>query len=108
MNDNTRRLLQYHADRIEATLASHGVGGAVTGGTVTPRWIRFAVHPRRGVTVDRIRARAEDLARALEVDDVRVSRRGGVVEIEVPRGDARPVTLRPILNFQYPRSDRIH
>ena len=39
------RKLEFQANRIEAVLALHRVSARVTGGTVTPRWIRFQVLP---------------------------------------------------------------
>ena len=43
-----REMLEFQADRIEAVLAQHKVPGRVTGGTVTPRWVRFKVLPAMG------------------------------------------------------------
>ena len=37
--------LAFQADRIEQVLAVHKVPARVTGGTVTPRWIRYQVLP---------------------------------------------------------------
>ena len=79
---NVRRLLQLQADRIETTLSQHRAPGRVTGGTVTPRWVRFDVLPEPGVRVDAIKARAEDLARALDMPSVRVNRKGSTVSVE--------------------------
>ncbi|RLC58898.1 MAG: hypothetical protein DRI80_13320 [Chloroflexota bacterium] len=35
--------LEAQANAIEAALAAHGIAGQVTGGTVTPKWVRFTV-----------------------------------------------------------------
>ena len=40
--------LECQADRIEAVLSMHKVPVRVTGGTVTPRWVRFQVLPVDG------------------------------------------------------------
>ena len=92
-----RRMLEYQADRIEAVLAQHKVPGRVTGGTVTPRWIRFQVVPAMGARISTIKNLSEELAVALEAPNVRVARRGAAVAVEVPRDDPRPVLLLPLL-----------
>jgi len=84
-----RRMLEYQADRIEAVLAQHKVPGRVTGGTVTPRWIRFQVLPAMGARISAIKA--------LDAPSVRVARQGTAVQVEVPRDDPRPVLLMPLL-----------
>ncbi|HIP99208.1 TPA: DNA translocase FtsK, partial [Candidatus Bipolaricaulota bacterium] len=91
------RMLEYQADRIEAVLAQHKVPGRVTGGTVTPRWIRFQVVPAMGARISTIKNLSEELAVALEAPNVRVARRGAAVAVEVPRDDPRPVLLLPLL-----------
>jgi len=95
--DGMRRMLEYQADRIEAVLAQHRVPARVTGGTVTPRWIRFQVLPPIGARISRIKGLAEELATALDAPTCRVARQGAAVMIEVPRQDARPVRLMPLL-----------
>ena len=88
-----RKQLEFQADRIEAVLTLHKVPARVTGGTVTPRWVRFRVLPALGARVSRIRGLSEELAAALDAASCRVSRRGAAVDIEVPRDDPRPVRL---------------
>lgn len=46
-----REQLEYQADRIEELLEEHNVPGYVTGGTVTPRRVRFDVLPAKGTRV---------------------------------------------------------
>lgn len=92
-----RRMLEYQADRIEAVLAQHKVPGRVTGGTVTPRWIRFQVLPAMGARISAIKNLSEELAVALDAPSVRVARQGTAVQVEVPRDDPRPVLLMPLL-----------
>ena len=91
-----RDKLESQADRIEAFLKLHNVDARVTGGAVTPRWIRFKVLPANGAKISKIRGLNEPLAAALDVSDCRVSRRGASVAIEVPRDDPRPVRLLPL------------
>jgi S-DNA-T family DNA segregation ATPase FtsK/SpoIIIE len=90
------RKLEFQADRIEAVLALHRVSARVTGGTVTPRWIRFQVLPALGAKISRIKGLSEELAAALDTSSCRVSRRGAAVTVEVPRDDPQPVRLLPL------------
>jgi S-DNA-T family DNA segregation ATPase FtsK/SpoIIIE len=89
---NGRIRLEYQADCIEATLASHRVRSRVAGGTVTPRFVRFDLLPAPGTRIRRIHALSEELALALNAPACRVFRRGGSVQVEVPRD--RPCTVR--------------
>jgi S-DNA-T family DNA segregation ATPase FtsK/SpoIIIE len=91
-----RKLLEYQADRIEAVLAQHKAPGRVTGGTVTPRWVRFKVLPAMGSRISTIQGLAEELATALDAPSVRVARQGAALQVEVPRQDAQPVRLLPL------------
>jgi S-DNA-T family DNA segregation ATPase FtsK/SpoIIIE len=92
-----RQMLEYQADRIEAVLAHHKVPARVTGGTVTPRWIRFQVVPALGARIASITGLAEELAAALDTPTVRVARQGATIAVEVPRDDPHPVRLIPLL-----------
>jgi DNA segregation ATPase FtsK/SpoIIIE, S-DNA-T family len=91
-----REKLEFQADRIEAVLELHSVDAHVTGGAVTPRWIRFQVLPAIGAKISKIKGLSEELAAALDVPDCRVSRRGAAIAVEVPRDDPRPVRLLPL------------
>jgi len=102
-----RKRLEGHADQIESTLAAHRIPARVTGGTVTPRWVRFQVLPAVGAKVSKIRQLNEELAAALGVPDCRVARRGAAVDIEIPRDDPRPVCLLPLLAQIIERGDAI-
>jgi S-DNA-T family DNA segregation ATPase FtsK/SpoIIIE len=85
--------LEFQADRIEAVLSLHKVPARVTGGTVTPRWVRFQVLPAVGAKISKIKNLSEELAAALDAPNCRVSRRGAAVAVEVPRDDPQPVRL---------------
>jgi len=89
--------LNFQADRIERVLASHRVPVRVHGGSVTPRWVRFLLTPAPGAKVSTVRGLSEELAMALGADDVRVARSGESIAVEVPRTDAEPVRLLPLL-----------
>jgi len=91
-----RKKLEFQADRIEAVLALNKVPARVTGGTVTPRWVRFQVLPAVGAKISRIKNLSEELAAALDAPSCRVSRRGAAVAVEVPRDDPQPVRLLPL------------
>ncbi|MCP4539591.1 MAG: DNA translocase FtsK [Chloroflexi bacterium] len=93
-----RHKLEFQAERIETVLALHKVEARVTGGTVTPRWVRFQVLPALGAKISRIKGLSEEFAVALDASNCRVSRRGAAVAVEVPRGDPQPVRLLPLCN----------
>lgn len=88
--------LEYQADRIEHTLAVHKIPGNVTGGTITPRWVRFQVLPATGVKISKIKALAEELAAALDTSSCRISRTGASIALEIPRDDPQPVRFIPL------------
>lgn len=91
-----RRLLELQSDRIEQVLTLHKVPARVTGGTVTPRWVRFQVLPTMGAKISHIKNLHEELAAALNASSCRVSRRGAAIAVEVPRDDPQPVRLLPL------------
>ena len=91
-----RKKLEFQADRIEAVLSLHKVPARVTGGTVTPRWVRFQVLPAVGAKISKIKDPSEELAATMDAPYCRVSRRGAAVAIEVPRDDPQPVRLLPL------------
>lgn len=88
-----RKKLEFQADRIETVLHTHKVSARVTGGTVTPRWVRFQVLPGVGAKISKIKRLSEELAAALDAPDCRIARRGAAVDVEVPRDDPQPVRL---------------
>jgi S-DNA-T family DNA segregation ATPase FtsK/SpoIIIE len=92
-----RRLLETQSDRIEMVLSSHKAPARVTGGVVTPRAVQFHLAPALGTKVSKVQSLADELALALGVPNVRVSRQGNTMEIQVPRADAQPVRLLPLM-----------
>jgi S-DNA-T family DNA segregation ATPase FtsK/SpoIIIE len=88
-----RRVLHFQAERIEMVLASHKVPARVTGGTVTPRLVRFRVSTPLGIKVKQVSGLAEELALSLGTPTCRVYRDGGEVQVEVPRTDGQMVHL---------------
>ena len=92
-----RSKLEYQADRIETVLSLHKVPARVTGGTVTPRWVRFQVLPALGAKISKMKSLSEELAAALDAPNCRVSRRGAAVAVEVPREDPQSVRLLPLV-----------
>jgi S-DNA-T family DNA segregation ATPase FtsK/SpoIIIE len=91
-----RKKLEYQADRIEAVLTMHKIPARVTGGTVTPRWVRFQVLPAVGTRISKIKGLKEEVAAALDAPGCRISRRGAAVAVEVPRDDPQSVRLLPL------------
>jgi len=94
---HTREYLNFQADRIERVLASHRVPVRVHGGAISPRWIRFLLTPAFGAKISTVRNLSEELALALGAQDIRVAREGESLALEMPRPDAEPVRLFPLL-----------
>ena len=85
--------MDYQADKLEQVLASYKAPARVQGGTVTPRLVRFHLLPARGTKVAAIANLAEELALSLGAPSARVSRRGGQIEVEIPRDQPAQVRL---------------
>ncbi len=77
-------------------LYSHKVSGRVTGGVVTPRWVRFEIIPALGAKVGSVMRLSEEIALRLGSRGVRVHRQGGRIHVEVPRQEAEMVRLVPL------------
>jgi DNA segregation ATPase FtsK/SpoIIIE-like protein len=69
-----RQVLEFQANRIETVLAQHQISARVTGGLVSPRWIRFNLSPATGIRADRVLEMGQALAMALDVDVCHASR----------------------------------
>jgi S-DNA-T family DNA segregation ATPase FtsK/SpoIIIE len=91
--DEVEQLLEYQADQIELVLTSHRVSVRVTGGMVTPRWVRYQAIPELATKVSRIIALSEEVALHLGAPSVRIARQGPSVQIDVPRADPESVRL---------------
>ncbi|MGQ9597955.1 MAG: DNA translocase FtsK [Anaerolineae bacterium] len=88
-----RHLLHFQADRIELVLASHRVPAQVTGGTVTPRFVRYRLATPLGVRIRQVAGLAEEIALNLGAPSCRIYREEGALHIEVPRATGQPVGL---------------
>ncbi len=88
-----RRQLHFQADRIEMVLATHKVPARVTGGTVTPRLVRYHVSTPLGIRVRQVAGLSEEIALSLGAPSCRVYRQQGQVEVEVPREQGQVVHL---------------
>jgi S-DNA-T family DNA segregation ATPase FtsK/SpoIIIE len=88
-----QRVLHFQADRIEQVLASHRVPSRVTGGTVTPRLVRFRVTMPLGVKVRQVAGLSEEIAMSLGASMCRIYREEGQVQVEVPRKEGQVVRL---------------
>lgn len=93
-----RRTLNMQADRIEAVLARHRVSGRVRGGKVTPRFIQFQLVAQMGTKVSKVASLAEEIAMALGTSEARIYRRGGDINVEVPRSQPDPIRLCRLCN----------
>jgi S-DNA-T family DNA segregation ATPase FtsK/SpoIIIE len=97
MESLSRQWLEQQADCIEAVLASHQVEAVVSGGSVSPRWIRFNVLPALGTKIGKISSLSDEIAMAIGAPGVRVTRSGGVLAVEVQREYPEPVRLLALL-----------
>jgi len=93
----TSKKLELQSNQIEMVLANHRAPARVTGGVVTPRVVQFHLAPATGTRINKMQALGDELALALGVNNVRVSRQGSNVQLEIPREDARPVKLLPLM-----------
>ena len=95
---SNRMRLEFQADRIEMTLSSHKVRSRVSGGTVTPRFIRYDLTVGQGTRLRRLHDLTEELALALNAPACRVLRRDGRVQVEVPRSDPKRVPFEKVVS----------
>jgi len=93
-----RKLLELQSDRIEMVLMNHKSPAHVTGGVVTPRAVQFYLMPALGTRLNKVQSLSNEIALALGVTSVRISRQGGAVQLEIPREDAQTVKLLPLMD----------
>ena len=91
-----KRTLNMQADTIEAVLAQHKVPARVQGGVVTPRFVQFHVTTDMGSKVKQVTQLADEIALALGKREARVYRKGGAINVEIPRAKSEPVRLLPL------------
>ena len=94
---NLRVYLEKQSDLIEARLTDHGAPARVTGGTVGPRVVRLFLAPAAHTRLAMIQGHADDLALALTVSSLRISRGEEGVILEFPNPHPRPVTMLKLL-----------
>ncbi len=92
-----REWLDYQADQIEALLAAHRQEALVVGVQISPRWVRFDLRLGLGTKISSIENLSEELALALEAPNVRVTRTGGSLAVEIPLPDPEPIHLLNLL-----------
>jgi DNA segregation ATPase FtsK/SpoIIIE, S-DNA-T family len=92
-----RSLLDHQSDGIEYTLHMHGISATVVGGNISPRLIQYHVKLEGGVKFSHVVELSEELAVALKVASVRISRDAQNIKIEVPRPDPVAVRLFPLM-----------
>ena len=88
--------LHFQADQIEYLLARHRLHARVTGGTVTPRTIRFQVIPDPGTKLRRFIELSEEPALTLGAPSCRVFRQRDCLQVEVPHRQRATVSLLPL------------
>lgn len=93
-----RRRLAYQAEKLEQVLAAYKAPAHVQGGMMTPRHVRFHLLPARGTKVSAIAKLAEELALSLGAPSARVERRGGQIEVEIPRPNPGKIKLEALFS----------
>ena len=93
MSRMLRQYLETQSDQVEAVLLAHHAPGRITGGTVGPRLIRLFLVPAPEVRLATIYALQDDLALALKVPSLRISRAEQGIILEFPNPEPRPVTF---------------
>nr|MBN1228965.1 DNA translocase FtsK [Anaerolineae bacterium] len=88
-----RNWLEYQANQIEALLAAHRHDALVVGVQVSPRWVRFLLRLGLGTKISSVENLSEELALALAVSAVRITRSGGTLAIEAPLPSPEPIYL---------------
>lgn len=92
-----RKLTEMQADRVEAVLSNRKAFGRVIEITAGPRIIQFGFKAATGTRFSTVEGMADDMALALGVPEVRVSRRADLIVLEFARTDAQPVTFPKLL-----------
>ncbi len=98
MDSISREWLDYQADLIEALLSAHKLDGFVSGVQISPRWVRFALQLGLGTKISSIQNLTEELSLALEASNVRLTRSGGALALEVPLANPHPVNLLALVD----------
>lgn len=88
-----KRELDFQADKIEMVLTSHKAPARVWGGRMTARTIQFHLAPAANTRLSKLESLTEEVALALGTPTARLTRNNGTLSIEVPRRDARFVSL---------------
>lgn len=88
-----KRTLDFQADQIEMVLAAHKAPVRVWGGRLTARTIQFHLAPAANTRLSKLESLTEEVALALGTPSARLTRSNGTLSIEVPRTDARFISL---------------
>ncbi len=88
-----KRELDFQADKIEMVLNSHKAPARVWGGRMTARTIQFHLAPAANTRLAKLESLTEEVALALGTPTARLTRNNGTLSIEVPRRDARFISL---------------
>jgi len=90
---HNREWLEYLADQIEALLSAHRQEALVVGVQISPRWIRFLLKLGFGTRISSVENLSEELALALEAPQIRITRSGGTLALEMPLPNPEPIYL---------------
>ncbi len=91
-----RRQLNMQADRIELVLAQHKAPARVYGGRLTARTVQFHLAPAATTPLKKLQSLTEEVALALGAPSARLTRRDGLLALELPREDPAPLALLPL------------
>ncbi len=87
-------------------LTAHKAPARVWGGRMTPRTIQFHLLPAATTKLARLESLTEEVALALGTASARLTRLNGILSLEIPRRDARVVSLRE-LDAQMQRDEHL-
>ncbi len=101
--------LQKNAETLEKTFQDFGIQAGVGEIQRGPVVTRYEVHPAPGVKLTRIASLADDIALAMRVAGIRVTRPipgKGAVGLEIPNSKSTLVSIREVLSSQEMRSSK--
>ncbi|MFN2274091.1 MAG: FtsK/SpoIIIE domain-containing protein [Anaerolineales bacterium] len=90
-------MLDQQADEIESALTRLALPARVDGGVIRERHVRYHLTPAIGTQPLELAELADDVAREIGVNDLRVLREAGELAIEVPLEHAAGLRLLPLI-----------
>lgn len=92
-----RAYLEYQSDRVEALLATHHAPAHVMGGSIGPTIVKLNLQPAPYTRYSKIEGLTNDLAIALQVSQLRISRSKAGIVLEFPRPDPQQASFFSLL-----------